>query len=67
VVVVLPGALQADHHDRDRRRGVEVDGLAVRAKRGDQFVVDVLTTIWPGVTDGDGGADRLLPDAVDKL
>jgi hypothetical protein len=31
--------LQADHHDGDRRRGVEIDALAVGAQRGDELVV----------------------------
>ena len=61
------GALQADHHDRNRRHGVEVDGLAVRAKHGDQFVVDDLDHhLARGHRLDDGGADRLLPDTVDK-
>ena len=33
------GALQTDHHDGDRRRGVEIDTLAVGTQRGDQLVV----------------------------
>jgi hypothetical protein len=33
------GALQADHHDGDRRRGIEIDALAVGAERRDQLVV----------------------------
>ena len=40
VVVVLPGALQADHHDRHRRHGVEGDRLGLGAQRVDEGVVD---------------------------
>jgi len=36
------GALETDHHDRDRRHGIEVDGLAVGAQGRDQFVMDDL-------------------------
>ena len=57
------GALQADHHDRDRRHGVEVDGLAVGAEGGDQFVMDDLHHHLAGGHRLDhGGADRLLAD-----
>ncbi len=35
----LAGALQADHHDRDRRRGVEIDRLRLAAERLDQRVM----------------------------
>ncbi len=38
----LARALQADHHDRYRRRGVEVDRLGVRAQGLDQDVIDDL-------------------------
>jgi hypothetical protein len=61
------GALQADHHDRDRRHRIEVDGLAVGAEGGDQFVMDDLDHHLAGRDRLDhGGADRLLADAVDK-
>ncbi len=33
------GALQADHHEDDRRRGVKIDAGALRAQRLDQLVV----------------------------
>ncbi len=61
------GALQTDHHDRDRRHGVEVDGLAVGAERGDQLVMDDLDhhLAWSDRLD-DGGADCLFADAVDE-
>ena len=55
------GALQADHHDRDRRHGIEIDGLAVGAERGDQLVMDDLDHHLAGRDRlDDGGADRLL-------
>ncbi len=38
----LAGALQADHHDRDRRRRIEIDRLRVGAQRLDQDVIDDL-------------------------
>ena len=61
------GALQADHHDRDRRHGVEIDGLAVGAERGDQFVMDDLHHHLAGGHRLDhGGADRLLADFFGK-
>ena len=61
------GALQADHHDGDRRHGVEVDGLAVGTKRGDQFVMDDLHHHLAGGHRLDhGGADRLLADPIDE-
>ena len=48
----LARALQADHQDRHRRHGVEVDrvGLARPASRPASSWT-ILTTIWPGVTD----------------
>ena len=59
------GALQADHHDGDRRRRIEIDLLAVGAEGRDQFVVDDLHDHLAG---GDrlhhGGADRLLAHLV---
>ena len=61
------GALQADHHDRDRRHGVEVDGLAVGTEGGDQFVVDDLHHHLAGRHRLDhGGADRLLANFFGK-
>ena len=61
------GALQADHHDRDRRHGVEVDGLAIGAERGDQFVMNDLHHHLAGGHRLDhGGADRLLADLFGK-
>ena len=59
------GALQADHHDRDRRHGVEIDGLAVGAERRDQLVMDDLDHHLAGRDRlDDGGADRLLAHAL---
>ena len=61
------GALQADHHDRDRRHRIEVDGLAVGAEGGDQFVMDDLDHHLAGRDRlDDGGADGLLAHAVDE-
>ena len=63
----LAGALQADHHDRDRRHRVEVDGLALGAERCDQFVMDDLDHHLAGRDRLDhGGADRLLADLLGK-
>ena len=51
----------------DRRHRIEVDGLAVGAKRRDQFVMDDLDHHLAGRDRlDDGGADRLLADAVDE-
>ena len=61
------GALQADHHDGDRRHRIEIDGLAVGTKRGNQLVMDDLDDhLAGGDRLDDGGADRLLADAVGK-
>ena len=61
------GALQADHHDRDRRHGVEVDGLAVGTEGGDQFVVNDLHHHLAGRHRLDhGSADRLLANFFGK-
>ena len=38
----LARALQADHHDCDGRRGVEIDGIGGGAERLDQHIVDDL-------------------------
>src|SRR5690606_5261693 len=38
----LAGALQADHHDHDRSRRIEVDGDPFIAKHGDKLVMDDL-------------------------
>jgi hypothetical protein len=63
----LARALQADHHDRDRRHGVEVDALAFGAERGDQLVMDDLHHHLAGSHRLDhGGADRLLADFFGK-
>ena len=35
----LAGALQADHHDRNRRRRIEIDRIALRAQHLDELVV----------------------------
>ena len=49
----------------DRRHRIEVDGLAVGAERGDQFVMDDLDHHLAGRDRlDDGGADRLLADAI---
>ena len=46
------GALQADHHDGDRRRGVEIDASARRRRASStSSSCTIFTTIWPGVTD----------------
>ena len=61
------GALQTDHHDRDRRRRVEINLLAVGAKGCDQFVVDDLDDhLARRHRLDDGGADRLLAHLVDE-
>ncbi len=61
------GALQADHHDRDRRHRVEVDALAVGSKGSDQLVMNDLHHHLAGGDRLDhGGADRLLADFFDK-
>ena len=54
------GALQADHHDGDRRRGIEIDALAVGAERRDQLVVHDLD-------DHLAGRDRLHHLDADRL
>ena len=54
------GALQADHHDGDRRRGIEIDGLAVGAERRHQLVVHDLD-------DHLAGRDRLHHLDADRL
>ncbi len=38
----LARALQADHQDRDRRHGVQVDRFGVRTQNANEFVVDDL-------------------------
>ena len=61
------GALQADHHDRNGRGGIEVDRLGVRAERVDQLVVDDLHHHLAGrhrLDDVD--ADRALLDLIDE-
>ena len=59
------GALQTDHHDRHRRRRVEVDGLAVRTQRRNELVVDDLDHhLARRHRLDDGGADRLLADLI---
>ena len=44
------GALQADHHDGDRRRGVKIDALAFGCAPSvaTSWSCTILTTIWPG-------------------
>ncbi len=61
------GALQPDHHDRDRRHGVEVDGLAIGAQRRDQLVMNDLHHHLAGGDRLDhGSANRLLADFLGK-
>ena len=48
----LAGALQPDHHDRHRRRGIEVDRIGGGAERLDELVMDDLD-------DHLAGGDRL--------
>ncbi len=43
----LAGALQADHHDRDRRRRVQVDGIGLGAERAHQLVMHDLDDHLP--------------------
>ena len=63
----LAGALQADEHDRHRRRRVEVDRLRLAAERLDQRIVDDLDHHLAGRDRLDhGGADRLRAGAVDE-
>ncbi len=63
----LARALQADHHDRDRRGRVEVDRLASPPSVSTSESWTILTTIWPGVTDlTHRRADRLGARAVDE-
>ena len=63
----LARALQADQHDRDRRRGVEVDRLGFAAERLDQRVVDDLDHHLAGLDRlDDRRADRLGAGAVDE-
>ena len=60
-------ALQADHHDRDRGRGIEIDLLAVGAECCNKLVVDDLHDhLAGGHRLDDGGANRLFADLVDK-
>ncbi len=61
----LARALQADEHDRDRRRRVEVDRLPLAAERLDERVVDDLDDHLPRLHRfDDGGADGLGARAV---
>ena len=65
VVVVLPEPCRPTIMIGDRRHRIEVDGLAVGAERGDQFVMDDLDHHLAGRDRlDDGGADRLLADAI---
>ena len=43
----LAGALQADHHERDRRRRIQIDRLGLGAERAHQLVVDDLDDHLP--------------------
>ncbi len=63
----LAGALQADQHDGDGRRRVEIDALAFRAQSLDQRVVDDLDDHLTGLDRlDDGGADGPGAGAVDE-
>ncbi len=61
------GALQADHHEDDRRRGVQIDALPLRAQRRNELVVHDLDDHLAG---GDRlhhlDADRVLLHFVDE-
>ena len=60
-------ALQADQHDRDGSRRVEVDRLRFRAQRLDQQIVDDLDHHLAGLDRlDDGRADRLGAGPVDE-
>ena len=61
----LAGALQADHHDDDRGRRIEVDGDALGAEHLDQLVMDDLDDHLAGLDRlHHGGADGLLAHLV---
>ena len=63
----LARALQADQHDGDRGRGVEIDRLAFAAERLDERVMDDLDHHLAGPDRlDDGGADRLGARAIDE-
>ena len=60
-------ALQADHHDGDRRRRIEVDRIGVRAERLDQLVVHDLDDHLARLDRLDQrDADRVLLHLVDE-
>ncbi len=64
----LAGALQADHHHGDRRRGMQVDGGAVRAQHRHELVVDDLDDHLAGRDRAqDLLADRLGLHLVDEV
>ncbi len=65
----LAGALQADHQDRYRRRGVQVDrDGALAAQRLDHHVIDDLDDLLAGRDGGqDLGADGALAHLGDEV
>ena len=64
----LAGALQADHHDDDGRRRVQVDGDAFLAQHGDEFVMDDLDHHLAGLDRLQHlGADGLFADLVGEF
>ena len=63
----LAGALQADHHDRHRRRGIEIDRIGGGAERLDELVVDDLDDHLAGRDRlHDLDADRAFAHPVDE-
>ena len=68
----LAGALEADHHDRDRRRGIERDRVDGLAQRLDQHIVDDLDDHLAGRdrlddVGADGPAAHLVDEALDHV
>src|SRR5690606_4076829 len=63
----LTGTLETNHHDDDRRRRIEVDRLALRAKHFYQFVMDDLDDHLAGLDRlQDGCAYGLFPHTIGK-
>ena len=59
--------MKADHHDRDRSRGVEIDRLRVGAERRHEFVVHDLDDHLAGRDRlDDVDADRALLHLIDE-
>ena len=68
----LARTLQADHHHHDRGRGIEVDGAALVAEHGDQFVMDDLHDHLAGLDrlehlGADGLGAHLVDEGADDL